>query len=235
MSSATWASATSMNKTRLPGLALLLALLSAATVARADCDFDDFPLAPGMTTSRVSDSMQWNNLPMNVHLFRSELPLERVLGFYEQVWEDSVDTSTFGPWQQVTHIDEDCMLMVQVQGDANQSHGRLMLVNPPDAKAMQQPLGEGVPIPPDAAVVSDLKSQDRFRDGRLVMLASADTLEESVNWYLGELPRSGWTLERHTSQQNDATLIYSKGQEQLSVVFLRHGEFTQILLNRMDR
>ena len=230
----TWDIASSMiNSARQRLLAGLFVGLSLG--AQADCDFDDFPLGPGMATSRVSDNMQWNNLPMNVHLFRSDASLEQVQLFYQNRWEGAVDASTFGPWQQITHINEDCMMMVQMQGDERHSFGRLLLVNPPEAEASQRPLGEGVPIPPEAVVVSDLQSQDRFRDGQLVMLASSENLETSRDWYLNELPRHGWQLNQNTQQANDATLLYSKGHEQLSVVFLRHAEYTQILLNRMDR
>jgi hypothetical protein len=81
-----------------------------------------------------------------------------------------------------------------------------------------------------------MQSQDRFRDGQLVMLLYPDELTSASRWYEAEMVRSGWQLNRRHSSQNNATLIYSKGREQLSVVFLRTSDNqTQILLNRMDR
>ncbi len=242
MWNAIWAFVTSMNKPTMPlnpsrkplhwllGCALLV-----STLVRADCDFDEFPQVPGMQVNSIAENLQWNNLPMLVKGFRVEASQERVQAFYSGMWEDTVDFSEWGPWLQITHIDEDCMMMVQVQTRDGNSFGRLMLVNPPDADRVAQPLGAGVPIPPDAAVVSDMKNEDDFRDGRMVMLASSDNLEASVAWYETELTRSGWRQEQRLLRENDATLGYSKGGVQLSVVFLRHGEYTQILLNRMDR
>lgn len=223
-----------MNNTRLCVL-LFAAALACAGPLRADCDFDEFPLLEGMQVASIAENMQWNNVPMSVKGFQVEAPLEAVKGFYGERWEGEVDFSEFGPWQQIMHLTEDCMMMVQLQGQGTQSMGRLMLVNPPDEEMVSRPLGSGVPIPPDAAVVSDMQNQDRFRDGQMVMLASSSTLEDSVGWYESEMARNGWQLNRRLVRQNDATLIYSEGREQLSIVFLRHQEFTQILLNRMDR
>ncbi len=224
-----------MNKCCVLTCLLFTGLALAERSALADCDYDDFPLMGDMQVVSVAENMQWNNQPMSVKAFRADASVEALKAYYEERWKDEVDFSEFGPWQQILHINDECLMMIQVQAQGGQSTGRLMLVNPPDEDALQRPLGSGVPIPPEAAVVSDMQNQDRFRDGQMVMLASSDTLEGSVDWYEGELPRNGWQLTRRVMQQNDATLIYSKGREQLSVVFLRHGEFTQILLNRMDR
>jgi hypothetical protein len=218
---------------RLP-LVLLLALLSPVT--RADCDFDDFPTLESMQLASVAEAMQWNNLPMSVKGFRTEAPLEAVRGFYGKQWEGEVDFTEFGAWQQILHINEDCMMMVQLRTAQGQTQGRLMLVNPPDEELTQRPLGGGVPVPPDAVVVTDMQNQDSHREGQLVMLLYPDAMDAATRWYEAEMVRSGWQLNRRQASQNNATLIYSKGREQLSVVFLRTaGDQTQILLNRMDR
>lgn len=218
---------------RLPAI-LLLALLS--QVAQADCDFDDFPTQDGMQLASVAEAMQWNNLPMSVKGFRTEAPVEVLRGFYAERWEGAVDFTEFGAWQQILHINDDCMMMVQLRSAEGQTQGRLMLVNPPDEEGSSRPLGGGVPMPPDAVVVTDMQNQDSYRDGQLVMLLYPDVLDAATRWYETEMVRSGWQLNRRQYSQNNATLIYGKGREQLSVVFLRTaGEQTQILLNRVDR
>jgi len=217
----------------LPSVLLLVAL---SPLVHADCDFDDFPTLDSMQLATVAEAMQWNNLPMSVKGFRTEAPLETVRDFYGKQWEGEVDFTEFGAWQQILHINEDCMMMVQLRTAEGQTQGRLMLVNPPDEELAQRPLGGGVPMPPDAVVVTDMQSQDSHRDGELVMLLYPETLDVATRWYEAEMVRFGWQLNRRQVSQNNATLIYSKGREQLSVVFLRTAnEQTQILVNRVDR
>jgi hypothetical protein len=223
-----------MNK--LLSIGSLLLLLVPFEAVRADCDFDDFPQMEGMRLAGLAEAMQWNNMPMSVKGFQVESPTEMVRSFYEQRWQDEVDVTRMDAWLQILHINDECLMMVQVQALGGGSAGRLMLVNPPDEDLVARPLGAGVPMPPEAVVVTDMQSQDRFRDGQLVMLLYPDELTSASRWYEAEMVRSGWQLNRRHSSQNNATLIYSKGREQLSVVFLRTSDNqTQILLNRMDR
>ncbi|WJN61009.1 hypothetical protein [Pseudomonas sp. SO81] len=217
-------------------LLLLLTVFAMPLVARGECDFDDFPTMDDMQLTTVAEAMQWNNMPMSVKGFRTDAALQTVLAFYQERWAGAEDITTFGAWQQVLHLNEDCMMMVQARTVGSQTTGRLMLVNPPADEQVRRVLGAGVPVPPDAVVVTDMQSQDAHRDGQLVMLLHPDSIAGAVSWYQTEMVRSGWQLSRRAFSQNNATLIYSKGLEQLSVVFLRTAadDQTQILLNRVD-
>lgn len=223
-----------MNRPWLCALALCAGWLPCA-LAQADCDFDDFPVLDEMVVASIAEQLQWNNQPMNVKAFSFDGPESSITAFYAGKWQDAVDFSKFGDWQQILHISEECLMMVQVQAHNGQSSGRLMLVNPPAAELASRVLGSGVPMPPDAVVVSDMQTQDGASQGQLVMLASSESLEDNLRWYQSEMLRAGWQTNHLAQQQNDATLICSKGREQLSVVFLRHEGFTQMLLNRVER
>ncbi|MFI8740951.1 hypothetical protein [Stutzerimonas zhaodongensis] len=214
-------------------LIFCLGLLPGKAV-HAACDFDDFPVLDEMVVASIADQLQWNNQPMNVKAFSLDGPLSAVTSFYTNKWQGAVDVTRFGEWQQVLHISEACLMLVQVQAHQDKSIGRLMLVNPPVEALAGRVLGSGVPMPPDAVVVSDMQSDDGGREGQQVMLASTESLEDNLRWYQSEMLRGGWHANHQTQQQNDATLIYSKGRKQFSVVLLRHQGFTQILLNRME-
>lgn len=218
-----------------PLASLVFALATLPLVAQGDCDFDDFPQMDGMQIATVAEAMQWNNMPMSVKGFRTDASLQAVLDFYGDRWAGAVDFTEFGAWQQIMYLDDDCMMMVQARTQQAQTTGRMMLVNPPDEELVARPLGAGVPVPPDAVVVTDMQNQDAHRDGQLVMLLYTGEMSGAVSWYQAEMVRSGWQLNRRQFSQNSSTLLYSKGLEQLSVVFLRTaGEQTQILLNKVD-
>lgn len=215
-------------------LPLLLSSLCAG--AYADCDYDDFPRMDGMLISSLGSTVQWNHIPLNARTFRVPASVQAVKDFYNQAWADAVDFSEFDQWQQVLHINDDCIMLLQVQAQNERfSFGRLSITNPPVAGADSMPLGSGMPIPPEAQVVSDMRSDDQIRQGRLLVLLSDDSMAATRAWYEAELLNQGWALEQRSLQANASVLNFSKGRELLSVGLLRHAEKTQVLLNRMDR
>lgn len=217
-------------------LSLPLALALSSVGARADCDYDDFPRMDRMLVSSLGSGVQWNHLPMNGQTFRVPASVDEVKGFYGRQWEEAVDYSEFNGWEQIFHLNEDCMMLVQVKRQNDRfSYGRFLLTNPPARNAGEIQLGSGMPVPPGAQVISDMKSDDKIREGRLVLLRVEDNLHATNAWYETELARQGWSLEQRSRQANGVVLNYSKGRELMSVGLLRHQDQTQVLVNRMGR
>lgn len=222
---------------RLPKVALTIVLLSVSLAAQASCDYDDFPQMDGMLVASLGNNVQWNNMPLAGRNFRVPASLEQVKSFYERAWKDQVDYTEFDGWEQILHINERCMMMVQVKSrDGQFSFGRLMLTNPPAKHAAGSQLGAGMPVPHGAQVISDMRSDDEIRKGRMVLLLGEDNLENTRSWYESELLRQGWQLEDRSDQGNAFVLNFAKGRELMGVGLLRIEDGrTQILLNRMDR
>ncbi|WP_152987259.1 hypothetical protein [Pseudomonas sp. TTU2014-080ASC] len=223
-----------MNKlirTYLPLMALSICLQ-----AQADCDFDDFPRMDDMLVSSIGENIQWNHAPINARAFRVPNSVTGVKDFYAGEWADAVDFTEFDGWDQILHINEDCMMMVQVKAQNDRfSYGRMTITNPPENGGATLELGSGMPVPPDAEVVSDMRSDDKIRKGRMVLILSHDTMHATRAWYEAELLNQGWKLEQRSQQENATVLNFAKGRELMTVGLLRHAEKTQVLLNRMDR
>lgn len=212
----------------------LLGLLG--TSAYAECDYDDFPRMDAMLVGMIADGLQWNNTAMNVRSFRVPATPQQVKDFYGKQWKEAVDYTTFGPWEQILHINNQCMMMVQVQAQNERySYGKLMLTNPPVAGASDRRLGEGVPMPAEAQVVSDMQSDDPLRKGRVTMLLVADDIQRTRAWYESEMLHRGWQLEHRSTLAGSVVLNYAKGRELLTIGLLRHETNTQVLLTRMDQ
>ncbi len=220
----------------MPSRLLPAALLLACFSAQADCDYDDFPRMDGMLVSSLGDNVQWNHAAMNGRGFRVAATLEQVKAFYADEWQEAVDFTQFDGWDQILHINSRCMMMVQVKAQNERfSYGRMLLTNPPANGAGDQPLGLGMPVPPGAQVISDMRSDDDIREGRMVLLLGEDDLEATRAWYEAELVRQGWVAEGRSNQGNAFVLSYAKGRELMTVGLIRADGRTQILVNRMDR
>lgn len=214
--------------------ALLLALVNSH--AHGNCDYDDFPRMDNMLVGMIADGMQWNNNAINARSFRVPATPQQVKDFYGKKWKDAVDYTTFGPWDQILHINNKCMMMVQVQAQNERySYGKLMLTNPPAPGASDRPLGQGVPMPAEAQVVSDMLSDDPLRKGRLTMLLVADDIQRTRAWYESEMLNLGWQLEHRSTLAGSIVLHYAKGRELMTIGLLRHENNTQVLLTRMDQ
>ena len=223
-----------MNKLMRPLLPLLLA--ACASLAYADCDYDDFPRMDGMLVSSLGSNVQWNHTALQGRAFRVPASVAAVKNFYAEHWADAVDFTEFNDWQQVLHLNEDCIMMLQVRAQNERySYGRMTITNPPQAGAGSEPLGTGMPVPPEAQVVSDMRSDDKIREGRLVLILNDDNIHATRAWYEAELLNQGWNLDHRSLQDNASVLTYSKGRELMTVGLLRHASKTQVLLTRMDR
>lgn len=213
----------------------LITLLGCVS-AQADCDYDDFPRMDGMSVSSLGQSVQWNHMPLNGRSFRVSASLDAVKRFYDKAWKDAVDHTEFNGWEQILHINKDCMMMVQVKAQNDRySYGRMLLTNPPSKNAGQAVLGTGMPVPLNAQVISDMRSDDDIRQGRMLLLLNEDDMQRTRAWYEAELTSQGWTLDSRSTQPNAIVLSYSKGRELMTVGLLDAEGRTQVLVNRMDR
>jgi len=215
---------------------LLITLLLAANRAQAECDYDDFPLMPDMLVANIGSNIQWNQTPMAGRSFRVQANLATVKDFYAKAWADEVDFSAFNGWEQILHINQQCMMMIQVKRQNERfSFGQMVITNPPSSAVAAQALGDGMPVPPGALVISDMRSDDEIRQGRLVLLLNEEDMHTTARWYETDLKQQGWTLDQRSQQATGMVLSYSRGRELMTVGLLRHENKTQILLNRMDR
>jgi hypothetical protein len=218
-------------RSALPLLALGLCL-----EAYADCDYDDFPRMDGMLVSSLGNNVQWNHTPLNARTFRVPSSVSGVKDFYADQWRDAVDFTEFDGWDQILHINEDCIMMLQVKSQNERfSYGRMTITNPPENGPATLQLGSGMPVPPDGQVISDMRSNDKIREGRMVLILNENNMHATRTWYESELLNQGWSLEHRSQQDNATVLSFSKGRELMTVGMLRHADKTQVLLNRMDR
>lgn len=207
-----------------------LAFVFLQTTAQAGCDFDDFPVMDEMQVQSILDDADYNNRPMMVRAFVSEASYQAVVNHYHRQWKDFYDDTSFGIWHQITTMTDECMMTVQVtpQGLGG-SHGRLIISNPPSTESAD--IGVGLIMPGDAIVISDLKTDDGPKQGRVSMLASADSVSGVSKFYINEMQNDGWGLDRQFREQNAMVLVFRKGLNITNIVMVPAGEMTQILIN----
>lgn len=215
-------------------LVALLLLLPAAL--RADCTFDDFPTMSGMTLSPMLGDTSWNNRPMMVMGFTTDSGWQSVVSHYRRVWRDKYVDSSYAIWNQVTHLNDDCMMTVQVapaDAPASGSMGRLVISNPPKVRAGAE-LGDGVPMPAGSIVVSDMTSRDGKKTGRITIITVGESVDDTLRFYRTEMSRKGWKSEREFREGEASVLSFRRRVDELNVLLMPAGEHTQVLINEVS-
>ncbi len=202
-------------------------------VVAANCDFDDFPIMDEMTLQSVMDDAVYNNRPMMVRNFiADQASYHDVVDFYHKKWDQRYDDTAFGMWHQISTMTDKCMMTVQVAAQNNEppSVGRLIISNPPTVDETAD-VGEDVIAPPDSVIVSDLATTDGPKQGRVTMLSTSESTRSVSKFYLNEMQRKGWTLDREFNEGESRVLVFRKGLNMNNILIIPAGEMTQVLIN----
>jgi len=210
---------------------LLALFLLAPVQAKANCDFDDFPVMDSMQVRGVMDNANYNNRPLMVRTYSIDGSAQEVIDYYHKQWKGRYDDTSFGIWQQVTTMTDECMMTAQVARETDaMNYGRLVIANPPSGNPRAE-LGEGVVAPAESVVVSDLQTEDGPKLGRVTVLTSTLTVPEVLDYYATEMHRKSWNLERTFREGEHAVLVFRKGLELSNILVTPAGDMTQILIN----
>ena len=204
-----------------------------AVGALADCDFSDFPTMPEMKISILMDDASYNNKPMKLRSFSAGTSASNLVRYYKREWKDRFSESAFEPWQQISTLEGECLFTVQYGEAGDGSFGRLLISPPPDASGGMA-LGEGVVKPGDALVVSDLKTKDGRKDGRVTIITSERSVSELINFYHTEMTVDGWSLEQNFTEYGRAVMVFRRGVDEANVLITPAGDATQILVNEVE-
>jgi len=222
---------TTMNK--LPSTIILLLAFFWVLNAQADCDFSDFPTMPEMKVSSLMDNAEYNSRPLGVRSFSVSASFDAVASFYRRHWRDQYSESTFGPWQQIGTLEDECFFTVQYGAAGDNTFGRLLISKVPEGDT-NQALGVGVVKPSDALVVSDMQTDDGPKQGRVTIITSEQSVSELVSFYRSEMSRDSWSLEQSFNQAGGAVLVFRKGVNENNIVIMPAGDASQILVNEVE-
>src|SRR5690606_10532966 len=145
----------------------------------------------------------YNNRPIMVRAFSAGTTAGSLVSFYQRAWKDRSSESVFGPWQQISTVENNCLFTVQY-GEAGEGvFGRLLISNAPRIEG-DAPMGEGLLKPADGQVVSDLKTRDGPKNGRVTVITSGRSVSELVSFYRTEMTMDGWALENNFAEAGRA-------------------------------
>lgn len=213
----------------IKNLVIFALIIGHSAKVMSQCRFEDFPTSSDMTLYPILNDAVHNNRPMMVKGFSAEVSMDQIIAYYHRIWKDRYADSEFGPWHQVSTLEKECLLTVQIASNAEHSQGRLVISKVPQVAADAE-VGSGVLKPSDAVVVSDLTTRDGAKLGRITMLATANTPSEVARYYRSILLNSGWKLLQNYRRDGAHMLAFRNGLDLMNVLIIPAETVTQVLV-----
>lgn len=213
--------------------AALIFACAGALVAKGDCDYDDFPKMVDMRINALMNDAMYNNRHITAYSFSAAVSTDQLVGFYQDRWRDEYAESEFEAWQQISHLDDDCLFTVQYAPVGDNTIGRLLMSLAPKSE-VSTVLGAGVLQPGGALVVSDMITDDGPKKGRVTVLNAPMSVPEMTRFYHTEMSTAGWSLTSSFNQYGGAVLVFRKGLDESNIVIMPAGDVTQVLINEVD-
>jgi len=220
----------------LSGLALFAVMPAAAA--------PEFPAPPRAQVQWVSSNMVYNGRVMQVRTFNSRLPVERVLEYYRNLWQNEgtrerpgyMENDAMQPWRIISHVSDDYLLTVQVRSQGNDSTGYLAASPMEDIFGEQDPPGSGFPMMQGSKVVNDIRTPDRGKDGRTLFISNDFSVNGNANYYRDYYEIRGWRVDMDgaPSAGNQHVLAFSKGRQKVNLVITRQEGRTFVVANSVE-
>lgn len=219
-----------------PGWLLSLLLLSVSIHIQAGCDFDDFPVHDSMDVFEIAGNTVFNGRVMGINGFHADVGPGDIIEFYHERWRDEFADSEWGPWYQVAHINDECMMMVQVAASEDgRSVGRLSILNPPRGNVGGKPqLPADIPALPGTVTVMDMANQDDFKLGRSWLITNSGTVADNYQFYLAEYRRKGWAEQMSQTRSDAAVLVFRRDLDEVNIIIQQGQSQTKVWITRVE-
>jgi hypothetical protein len=111
--------------------------------------------------------------------------------------------------------------------------GRLVISNEPKSNP-DATLASDLRLPSGTFVVSDMKTEDGPKKGRVTILTSEGSVDQVAHFYRAQKLGDGWAVENEFREQGSAVLVFRKRLDESNIVITPAGEATQILINEVE-
>jgi len=139
-----------------------------------------------------------------------------------------------GAWQQISTLTKKCLMTVQyAEMPGAGTFGRLVISNVPQIKSGGE-IAADLRLPPDTFVVSDTKTDDGPKKGRVTLLTSEGSVDQVAHFYRGQMQTFGWSIENDFREQGHVVLVFRKRLDESNIVITPAGDATQILINNVE-
>jgi hypothetical protein len=190
----------------------------------------------------VANDVVRNGVPMYIENISCDCAHEKVLDFYRKLWAE-IDEKGFvetdlGEYQQISRGDEDYFFSVQIKSDpydSEKSLGRLVISEMPNKDNQNPVLGEGLPMPADSRVMTDIFDSMPGKKSRTVMLLNTKSIVENMRFYRSHYEALGWKsfLFPVNPDVGSQALSYQQGNMDVNITIHDDSGVSVVVVNEV--
>lgn len=203
-----------------------------------------FPPPPNSSIEQVATNLNVNGINSDIRAFHSKDSIEDVVEFYRKKWKRPikkgmpgfVETIDAAPWYIISRIENEYLLTVQVQVQANNksaSWGYLSLSPLPDANATAPELGKKTPKIPGSIVMNEMQHNDPGKKATTTILSNTHSVKNNADYYRNFYHGKGWKLEtdQQLGQDDGHSLVFKTRRNRVTIMVLKDEVYTRVVVN----
>lgn len=202
----------------------------------------DFDKPDDVKVEWVANDIIRNGVPMYIENIRCDCEYERILAFYRKLWADMdnkgyVETD-LGSMKQISRGDDRYFYSVQVMNDPKdfkKSRGRLVISEMPNKDNQNVVLGEGIPMPGDSKVMTDIYDGMPGKKSRTVMLLNNKSIVENMQFYRSHYESRKWKsfLFPVNPDVGSQALSYQQGNTDVNITVHDEAGVSVVVFNEV--
>ncbi|WP_076410095.1 hypothetical protein [Shewanella sp. UCD-KL12] len=215
---------------------LLSSLLFSATIYASDWPEIEFPDTAKVEV--VADSMRYHGYPMKTWVMNDKQSQMMTANFFKKQWQadsERFDAKMFNGDYVINSLQGPYLLTARISKSYDGVVTYVGITKNIDESELIEANQVQFPKPNGARVISDIQSQDLFKQGRTLVLSSPQSLSASYHYYRRYYQRRGW-LENSAildTQAGKAALQMSQGTNIIDLSFNKKQSKTYIVANQV--
>jgi len=190
----------------------------------------------------ISSSTTALGMQLSIRRFEVDMPVERVLAYYRDLWKDGFAETQMKPWKMIGRRNDGEYHNVQVRKtDSGKAWGYLSISDLParlDDKKYSIQMGKIFPMMNGSTLLDDQLSNDIGKEGRLLLIQNDFSPRSNANFYRKHYQRQGWELlmnETTRPRQRGYALFFRKEHKTVVVTINDMQGKTLVVANPVSR
>tara|TARA_R110001592_G_C13189889_1_gene752291 strand:+ start:3749 stop:4438 length:690 start_codon:yes stop_codon:yes gene_type:complete len=207
-------------------------------------NWPEFPIPKNERAVIVGNQIAVNGLTMKIMEMTSKSTVSDIIEFYKKAWEVPVKKDAPGyivnevnPYTIISRAEKDFLMTIQVKKHEKKGSYSLLAISNVQNERVVSILGKGFPKMNTTEVLSDIKSQDIYQEGRTLIMENSFSVQSNINFYRDYYLKRGWNdiTQGQVSSTNMAVMIMNKNKHELNLTFNRAENRTHIVAVAVTR
>jgi len=209
------------------GLCIAGVILMESQMAYAACP--EIPTPQNLNPQSIGQQIEMNGMLLTISRAETLLSALQIQQFYSARWNQSQASNDYTeydmhPWHVIAHQHANCMMTIQTKALGTKTE---VLLAVGTKVAISNNAGANFPMMAGSSKLSDMKSNDQGKAGRMLVFNNPYTATGNADFYNTKLQDLGWVkLFQSTPVARD--------QQSIVMSFRRGAEWAEITLNYAD-